>query len=437
MYSPSTRPSFRSVSEASSLSFLKLLWQVLEHVSFFVLWPFVYSCLFHHLVQFRFPSWRSLCSFCSKYLFLFHNGSHGINFGRDLCSFGHLFMPFGHGTFQHRTFLFHSRHSLPLGRGTRGRNRNAVHRLWVERGRDFQRSQWTTFIRVSIDVIINKGQEFRSTSHFPSFHLLVHVHNPAPVVNMHDLGVCIHPKGLEIAYAIAMFTASWYVAILYSLVSLLDLTVLAPRTTVRSTALRTGHSFRSPIPCPSLILLAGDCAFGNPLMIVEKSSTDPVTVFRNSFQVPFATKRSHNISLFLFGINQHITYIIVVLNELIVPVIAKCVSSRASPVPSLTAVLSCTVENIYACDLPQWLHVFCFVQLFQAQIRFHLQIHIQKHMHIHVSVRVRLCPCVGVACVEKVEYRYWRDTLGEWSERQNRTISQLVPSNDSLRITGA
>ena len=33
-------------------------------------------------------------------------------------------------------------------------------------------------------------------------------------------------------------------------------------------------------------------------------------------------------------------------------------SSRASPVPSLTAVLSCAVENKYAGDLPQWFHVF-------------------------------------------------------------------------------
>ena len=29
------------------------------------------------------------------------------------------------------------------------------------------------------------------------------------------------------------------------------------------------------------------------------------------------------------------------------------------------------------------------------------------------------------------------DTLGEGCERQNRTISQLAPANDSLQITGA
>ena len=79
-------------------------------------------------------------------------------------------------------------------------------------------------------------------------------------------------------------------------------------------------------------------------------------------------------------------------------------------------------------------------------------------MHIHVSVRVRLCLCVCVVCVMSVyvsvcmfEKRNVRrnpggvsiltcksfDTLGEGGERQNRTISQLVPSNDSLRITGA
>ena len=41
-------------------------------------------------------------------------------------------------------------------------------------------------------------------------------------------------------------------------------------------------------------------------------------------------------------------------------VIPTCVSSRASPVLSLTAVLSCAVENKYAGDLPQRFHVFCF-----------------------------------------------------------------------------
>ena len=39
-------------------------------------------------------------------------------------------------------------------------------------------------------------------------------------------------------------------------------------------------------------------------------------------------------------------------------VIAKCVSLRSSPVPSLTAVLSCAVENIFAGDFPQRFHVF-------------------------------------------------------------------------------
>ena len=36
---------------------------------------------------------------------------------------------------------------------------------------------------------------------------------PATVVKMHDLGLCSPLKGLEIAYAIALFTVSWYFAI--------------------------------------------------------------------------------------------------------------------------------------------------------------------------------------------------------------------------------
>ena len=39
---------------------------------------------------------------------------------------------------------------------------------------------------------------------------------PATDVNMHVLGVCILPKGLEIASAIAMSTASWYFLVLRS-----------------------------------------------------------------------------------------------------------------------------------------------------------------------------------------------------------------------------
>ena len=73
---------------------------------------------------------------------------------------------------------------------------------------------------IFIDVIINKGKEFRSTSHLPSFHPLLQVQllfgvlykTAATVVNMHDRGVCAPPKGAEIAHAIAMFTASWYFA---------------------------------------------------------------------------------------------------------------------------------------------------------------------------------------------------------------------------------
>ena len=81
-------------------------------------------------------------------------------------------------------------------------------------------------------------------------------------------------------------------------------------------------------------------------------------------------------------------------------VIAKCVSLRSSPVPSLTVVLSCAVEKFYVCDFPKRFHVFCFAQLFQAQIRIHVHIQIHIHMHIHVSVRLCLCvACVCVVCV--------------------------------------
>ena len=88
--------------------------------------------------------------------------------------------------------------------------------------------------------------------------------------------------------------------------------------------------------------------------------------------------------------------------------------------------------------------------------KIHVHIHIHTHVHIHIHVRVRvvslcwclcLCVCVlrvYVCCVcrrnpggASILTCKSFDTLGEGGERQNGTISQLVPSNDSLRITGA
>ena len=54
-----------------------------------------------------------------------------------------------------------------------------------------------------------------SHSHF----LCVLCKTAATDVNVHVLGVCVHLKDLEIAYAIAMFTASWYFAIFISRLS--------------------------------------------------------------------------------------------------------------------------------------------------------------------------------------------------------------------------
>ena len=85
----------------------------------------------------------------------------------------------------------------------------------------------------------------------------------------------------------------------------------------------------------------------------------------------------------------------------------------------------CVVENIYACDLPKWFHVFfascsCFkhidIYIFIYRYRYryryiciyiciyiyiyiYIYIHIYIYTQIHVSVRVRLCLCVCVACV--------------------------------------
>ena len=67
-------------------------------------------------------------------------------------------------------------------------------------------------------------------------------------------------------------------------------------------------------------------------------------------------------------------------------------SSRAAPVPSLAAVMSCAVENMYACDLPQWFHVFfasrsCFKH---KNIYIHMRIYIFIHIYIHIYI----CICI-------------------------------------------
>ena len=61
-------------------------------------------------------------------------------------------------------------------------------------------------------------------------------------------------------------------------------------------------------------------------------------------------------------------------------VIAKCVSSRSSPVPSLAAVLSCVVEYIYIyiymlVTFRNGFIFFCFAYLFQAKIQLHIHLH--------------------------------------------------------------
>ena len=92
-------------------------------------------------------------------------------------------------------------------------------------------------------------------------------------------------------------------------------------------------------------------------------------------------------------------------------------SSRASPVPSLSAVLSCAVENIYACDLPQWFHVFfasrsCFKHKY---IYIHIHIYIHMYINIYTCMYIYTCLCVCVCvCVWEGEEEGWCGVVGGW-----------------------
>ena len=65
-------------------------------------------------------------------------------------------------------------------------------------------------------------------------------------------------------------------------------------------------------------------------------------------------------------------------------------SLRSSPVASLTAVLSCAVENIYAGDLPQWFHVFFASRssFKRKYIYIHIYIHVHRNIHIYIYIYI-------------------------------------------------
>ena len=135
--------------------------------------------------------------------------------------------------------------------------------------------------------------------------------------------------------------------------------------------------------------------------------------------------------------------------------------------PSLTAVMSCYMPVTFHNGFMFFASRGCFKHKYKYIYTYRYIVHTwtQIFTHIHVSVRVRLCLCVCVACVcvacvcvlcvhvpvcvcvsvcvpvcvAGVSILTCKsfDTLGEGRERQNRTIRWLIPSNDSLRITGA
>ena len=167
MYSPSTRSNYRSTSQllfwassrlrcnssisplassSSSLLFLKLLQQIPDHASFFLFLSFVNGCSFNHLVHFRFSLRTILTTFvprsfstCSEALYV---STHHASFvhlplqqvaanGISSCHTTLCFAIFSRFSVMARfeSALFFSTVNKPPsnGRGTRGRERHAVH----------------------------------------------------------------------------------------------------------------------------------------------------------------------------------------------------------------------------------------------------------------------------------------------------------------------
>ena len=83
-------------------------------------------------------------------------------------------------------------------------------------------------------------------------------------VNIHDVGVCFPPNGLEVASMISRLTTSWYFFNFSSLICLIFHPSWLLKTTTCTIVPHTEYRFCNPVPCPSLLPHAGQVCFLAP-----------------------------------------------------------------------------------------------------------------------------------------------------------------------------
>ena len=155
----------------------------------------------------------------------------------------------------------------------------------------------------------SEGKGLNTPTLHPSFHLFVHFpllcvlcNILATDTNMHDLGECFPPNGLDIASAIAMLTTSWYFSNFKSdFFQKIHSISLVLKTTTCTIVPPTDYRFCNPIPCPSLLPHAGILCFLTPTRDQRKCQHRPssCTAQRTTFFFKYSSVAGFGICPFV------------------------------------------------------------------------------------------------------------------------------------------